>query len=206
MIQILGRPNSVNVQKVMWCAAELDVEIDRHDIGGAFGGNTTDDYLSKNPNGRVPTLVDGDFVLWESNAIVRYLSETQGSAPWFPDTSQDRALCHQWMDWYLTALHAPMTVIFWQLIRTSDADRDHASLDAAVKEASGIWAMLDKHLADQKFVVGDTLTMGDVPVGCSAYRWHTMDVDRPDLPNLKRWWDSLAERDVYQQHVMLPLT
>lgn len=206
MIQILGRPNSVNVQKVMWCAAETGVSVDRHDIGGAFGGNTTDAYLSKNPNGRVPTLVDGDFVLWESNAIVRYLSETHGASPWYPENAKDRGLCGQWLDWYLTTLHGPMTVIFWQLIRTSEEDRDHGALKAAIKEASEVWAMLDSHLADQKFVVGDNLTMGDVAVGCSAYRWHTMDVDRPDLPNLKRWWDSLAERQAYQQHVMLPLT
>lgn len=206
MIKILGRPNSVNVQKVMWCAAELDVPVDRHDVGGAFGGNNTEDYLAKNPNGRVPTLVDGDFVLWESNAIVRYLSETEGTAPWYPETAQDRALCSQWMDWYQTTLHASMTVIFWQLIRTPEAEMDHAGLAAAIEEASGIWAMLDKHLENRKFIIGDELTMGDVPVGCAAYRWHTMDIERPDLPHLKRWWDTLAEREVYQQHVMLPLT
>lgn len=206
MIQILGRPNSVNVQKVMWAAAEIGVSVNRHDIGGAFGGNDTSEYLSQNPNGRVPTLVDGDFVLWESNAIVRYLSENHGAAPWYPEASHDRALCGQWMDWYLTTLHAPMTVIFWQLIRTAPEDRDHAAIAAAIEEASPVWAILDKHLKNRLYILGDELTMGDVPLGCSAYRWHTMDFTRPDLPNLKRWWDRLAERDAYKEHVMLPLT
>ncbi len=206
MIQILGRPNSVNVQKVMWCAAEIGIAVDRSDIGGAFGGNDTEDYLSKNPNGQIPTLVDGGFVLWESNAIVRYLSEAHAQAPWFPASVQDRAHCNQWMDWYLTSLHAPMTTIFWQLIRTSDEDRDHTALSAAIEQAGKIWAILDRHLETHEFVTGEHLTMGDVPVGCAAYRWHSVDITRPDLPHLKRWWDSLSAREAYQQHVMLPLT
>jgi len=206
MIEVLGRPNSVNVQKVMWCAAEIGVPVERHDIGGAFGGNTTEDYLSKNPNGIVPTLIDGDFVLWESNSIVRYLSEAHGSAPWYPASVEERAHCNQWLDWYLTTLHAPMTVIFWQLIRTAEADRDLGALEAATDKAGQIWAILDSHLAARAFVTGDELTMGDVAVGCAAYRWHNLDVSRPELPNLKRWWDNLASREAYQQHVMLPLT
>ncbi len=206
MIEILGRPNSVNVQKVMWCAAELGVAVNRSDIGGAFGGNTTDEYLAKNPNGRVPTLIEGDYVLWESNAIVRYLSEAFGAAPWFPETAQDRGLCSQWMDWYLTTLHAPMTVIFWQLIRTIPEHRDPEAIEAAVVEANAAWAILDAHLEHNAFVLGDTLTMGDVPLGCAAYRWHAMDIKRADLPHLKRWWESLTKRDAYKTHVMLPLT
>lgn len=206
MIKILGRPNSVNVQKVMWTAAEIGVSVDRHDIGGAFGGNDTDDYLEKNPNGRVPTLVDGDFVLWESQAIVRYLSESHGTAPWYPASAQDRGLCGQWMDWYIANLHPAMTVMFWQLIRTSDADRNNAAVAAAAVDAAKEWAILDKHLENNTYLLGDELTMGDVPLGCAAYRWHTMDIQRPNLPNLKRWWDSLAARDAYKKHVMLPLT
>ena len=206
MIQILGRPNSVNVQKVMWAAAEIGVPVNRHDIGGAFGGNDTKDYLQKNPNGRVPTLVDDEFVLWESNTIVRYLSETHGTSAWYPETPQDRALCGQWMDWYLTTLHASMTVIFWQLIRTAPEDQNHAAISEAIEEASAGWTILDEHLKNHPYILGDALTMGDVPLGCSAYRWHAMNIDRPDLPNLKRWWESLASRDAYKEHVMLPLT
>ena len=206
MIKILGRPNSVNVQKVMWTAAEIGVNVDRQDIGGAFGGNDTEDYLAKNPNGQVPTLVDGDFVLWESQAIVRYLSESYGVAPWYPASLKDRGLCSQWMDWYIANLHPAMTVMFWQLIRTSDADRNNAAVATAAVDAAKEWAILDKHLENNAYLLGDGLTMGDVPLGCAAYRWHSMDIERPDLPNLKRWWDSLAARDAYKKHVMLPLT
>jgi len=206
MIRILGRANSINVQKVMWCAAELGIEVSREDVGGAFGGNTTEDYLGKNPNGKIPTLIDGDFVLWESNAIVRYLCEAEGTSPWYPGGLQDRARANQWMDWYLTSMHPHMTVIFWQLIRTAADDRNMDAVKTATNEAGKLWAMLDNYLARKAFVLGDQPSMADIPLGCAAYRWHEMDVDRPNLRNLRTWWESLAERPHYREHVMLPLT
>jgi len=206
MIRILGRANSVNVQKVMWCAAELEIPVERSDVGGAFGGNDTEEYLAANPNGKIPTLIEDDFVLWESNAIVRYLCEQHGTAPWFPDNARNRGLANQWMDWYLTSLHAFMTVIFWQLIRTSPEDRDDLAIRSATEQAADLWAILDQHLADRDFVLGDHPSMADIPVGCAAYRWHEMAVDRPELVNLKSWWQRLADRTTYRQHVMLPLT
>ena len=99
-----------------------------------------------------------------------------------------------------------MTVMFWQLIRTSDADRNNAAVATAAVDAAKEWAILDKHLENNAYLLGDELTMGDVPLGCAAYRWHSMDIERPELPNLKRWWDSLVARDAYKKHVMLPLT
>jgi len=206
MLNILGRANSINVQKVMWCAAELTLEVERADVGGAFGGNSTAEYLAQNPNGKVPTLVEGDFVLWESNAIVRYLCEQYGDIPWFPDTTRNRGLANQWMDWYLTGLHPFMTIIFWQLIRTAAKDQDMLAVRSATEEAARYWQMLDSHLANRDYILGPEPSMADIPLGCAAYRWHRMDVNRPDLPNLKRWWDRLAARPAYQAHVMLPLT
>lgn len=207
MLRILGRPNSVNVQKVMWLVGELGLEHERLDVGGAFGGNDTPDYLRKNPNGRVPTLEDGDTIIWESNAIVRYLAEKFGHATdWYPADMADRGRANMWMDWYLTTLHPPMTTVFWTLIRTPEPERDMVALNAALKQAAEAWTILDDHLSRQDFVLGDTLTMGDIPVGCSAYRWHTMDIDRPDLPNLRAFYDRLNIRPAFQKHVMIPLT
>ena len=206
MLQVLGRSNSVNVQKVMWCAAELGLEVDRSDIGGAFGGNDGASYLGNNPNGKIPTLLDGDYVLWESNAIVRYLCDRYGIGHWFPDTAQKRGHANQWMDWYQTALHKPMTVLFWQLIRTQPEHRDFAAIEAAVADCSRLWAMLDQHLMERSYILGDHLTMADIPLGCAAYRWHSMGFDRPELPNLQAWWSRISTRSAYQAHVMLPLT
>lgn len=206
MVRVLGRPNSINVQKVMWTAAEIGLDVERLDIGGAFGGNDTPDYLAKNPTGFVPTLEDDSLTVWESNTIVRYLSEKYGSSPWWPENIEDRAHASQWMDFYLTTLHPHMTVIFWTLVRTPEADRDMAALQTAIEKAGVFWKMVDSHLADNAFMTGTAPCMGDVPLGCAAYRWHNMDFTRPDLPNLRRWYEKLAERLAYQQNVMLPLT
>jgi len=206
MIKVLGRANSVNVQKVMWCAAELGVEVDRTDIGGAFGGTDADEFGALNPNRTVPVLVDDDFSLWESNAIVRYLCAQYGNPDWSLPTVVSQARADQWMDWYLTSLHPPMTVLFWQLIRTDPAERDEAKIADAIAACIKQWAILDRHLHSVPFVLGDHLSMADIPVGCSAYRWHCMDFARPDLPNLRRWWDGLVVRDVYKKNVMVPLS
>lgn len=206
MVRVLGRANSINVQKVMWIAAEIGLDVERVDVGGAFGGNDQADYLAKNPNGRIPTLEDGEFILWESNAIVRYLAEKYGAAPWQPARVEDKFHAHQWMDFYLTTLHPSMTTIFWTLVRTAPEDRNQAALDKALVEASKAFAIVNAHLAKNTFMTGTAPTIGDVPLGCAAYRWHNLEIERPDLPHLKRWYESLASRLAYQENVMLPLT
>lgn len=206
MVRVLGRANSINVQKVMWLGAEVGLDIDRVDIGGAFGGNQTPEYFAKNPTGKIPTLEDGDLILWESHTIVRYLAEVYGSSPWWPEKISDRYHANQWMDFYLTVMHPHMTVLFWMLVRTPPEDRDADAFNKALIEAGKAWAIVDGHLADNKFMTGTAPTMGDVPLACAAYRWHNLDLSRPDLPNLKRWYDAFASRRAYQENVMLPLT
>lgn len=206
MVRVLGRANSINVQKVMWLAAEIGLDVDRLDVGGAFGVNDTPAYLAKNPTGRVPTLEDGDYVLWESNSIVRYLAEAYGSSPWYPVNIGDRYHAHQWMDFYIANVHAHMTVLFWTLIRTPPEKRDQAAFDKALKDCGTQWALVDAHLADNAFMTGTAPSMGDIPLGCAAYRWHNLDMPIPDLPHLKRWYESLASRLAFQENVMLPMT
>ncbi len=206
MVRVLGRANSINVQKVMWIAAEVGLDVDRVDIGGEFGGNDQAEYLAKNPNGKVPTLEDGDLVLWESHTIVRYIAEVYGTSPWWPEKIGDRYHANQWMDFYLTVMHPHMTVLFWTLIRTPPEKRDAAAFDKALNEAGKAWTIVDTQLADNSFLTGTAPTMGDIPLACAAYRWHNLDLSRPELPNLKRWYDAFASRLAYQENVMLPLT
>lgn len=206
MVRVLGRANSINVQKVMWLAAEIGLDVERVDVGGAFGGNDTPAYLADNPTGKIPTLHDGDFILWESNSIVRYLAEKYGSSPWYPALAEDRYRASQWMDHYIATHHHWMTQIFYNLIRMSPEERDDAVIRKGVEALSGAWAVVDTHLAENEFLTGAAPTMGDIPMGCAAYRWHTLDIERPDLPNLKRWYESLASRLAFQENVMLPLT
>ncbi len=206
MLKVLGRASSINVQKVMWCCAELELAVERVDIGGPFGGNRDPDYLEKNPNGLVPTLEDGDFVLWESNSIMRYIAETYGGEAWFPTDGQRRALANQWMDWSLSAMHPPMTAIYRALVRTTPEDRDTEALGAARDKAAGLMAILDSRLAANAYVAGDQPSMADIALGGYPYRWYTLPLERPPLKNLEAWYGRLQERAAYRDHVMLPLT
>jgi glutathione S-transferase len=206
MMRILGRPNSINVQKAMWCAEELGLEVERLDVGGAFGGNDLPDYLAKNPNGLVPTLVDGDFVLWESNSIVRYLAETYGDGSWLPRGERARALASQWMDWQLSALGIPMRDVFWGLIRTPPEERDPDLIEGGRRKAAVLWAMVDDYLDGRTYVAGDTPTIGDIPLGAFVHRWYALPIERPELSHLRAWYDRLSLRPAYRKHVMLPLS
>ena len=206
MLKILGRNNSVNVIKVLWCAAELGLDFVRTDIGGAFGGNDQPEYLAKNPMGRVPTVEDGDLILWESQAIVRYLAATHGIGTLWPEDPGERALSDLWMDWYTAHLHPPMTTIFWGLVRTVEANRDNDAIAAAKVEAGKLWSVLDQHLEGRDFVIGGRLTIGDFPAGAAAFRYYSLVEERPTMPNLDRWYAALGEMPAYRKHVMNPLS
>lgn len=211
MITVWGRANSVNVQEVMWTAAEIGLEVDRKDVGGAFGGNDTPEYLAMNPNGRVPTLQHGDLTMWESNAIVRYLCAQYSPGNLWPEDPATRATLDMWMDWKKTTIMGPMTIVFWGLVRTPEADRDMAAIAAAQRESASLYARLDQWLETRDFVGGDDLTMGDISAGAMAYRFFNLVLDPladelDDLPNLRAWYNRLRERAAYRDHVMLPLT
>jgi glutathione S-transferase len=206
MLTILGRNNSVNVIKVLWCAAELGLSFNRTDIGGVFGGNDQPDYLAKNPMGRVPTIDDNGLILWESQTIVRYLAAKHGVGTLWPEDLGELAKSEIWMDWYTSHLHVPMTTIFWGLVRIAEADRDNDAIARAMEEAGVLWSILDRALEGKSFVRGDQLTVGDIPVGAAAFRYYTLVEDRPVMPNLDRWFAALGERPGYKLHAMNALS
>lgn len=206
MFTIYGRNNSINVQKVMWLAGELELAINRLDVGGPFGGNDTPEYLAMNPNGRVPTLDEDGFILWESNSIVRYLGEHYGCEPWWPKDKHLRALANQWMDWYLATMHQPMMVMFLTLIRKKPEDRDMSAVRKANKDAAKLWQLVDNHLSDRDYLTGDNPTMADIPLGVCAYRWFNLDIERPEFRHVESWYDRLRNRPAYSSNVMFPLT
>src|SRR5256886_12149417 len=171
MIKIWGRNTSVNVQKVMWAVGELGLPHERIDVGGSFGKNNEPAYLAMNPNGLVPTLEEDGFVLWESNAIVRYLAAKYGAGTLEPSETRARARANSWMDWQLTVAHPPLTPVFWGLVRTPPEQRDHAAIEAGKAKTIAGMKILDAQLAQTPFVAGGTLSMGDIPVAPMAYRF-----------------------------------
>ena len=207
MVRILGRANSINVQKAMWMIGELALEHERVDAGLQFGLNDTREYLAKNPNGLVPTLEDGDVIVWESHSVVRYLADKFGSdTNWWPNNPAGRAQAGQWMDWYASRLHAPMTTIFWNVVRHPPEKRDSDAVIAATADAEKLWAILDRHLSSVDFIGGAAPSVGDIPVGCAIHRWSAMNFDKPAFANVDAWYARLSDRIPYQNHVMLPLS
>jgi glutathione S-transferase len=205
-IRIWGRTDSSNVQKVLWCCDELGVDYERVDLGGKFGGNRAGSYLRLNPNGLVPTIEDGEFVLWESNSVLRYLVDKYGGGRLLPRTPEDRASANRWMDWQLTTAGPAMVPLFWGLLRTPEEKRDQAVIDQALKAATQVWDILNQYLAKKSFLAGDAFSIGDIPLGVWAHRWFNLPIERPTMGNLVAWYDRLGVRTAYQTHVMLPLT
>lgn len=205
MLRIWGRSSSINVQKVLWCCDELKLPFDRKDVGGEYGGLDTPEYLALNPNRRIPTIEDGRFVLWEANTIVRYLCAKHGLGSLCPHELDQRADAERWMDWQICHILPGMVTMFFGLIRTPEAARDHGAIEAARIRTEDAWRILDGHLAKQLYVCSDRFMMADIPLGTFAYRWHMLPIERPELPNLYRWFQRLSERPPFKQRVMLPL-
>lgn len=204
MLIIWGRRNSLNVQKVMWAVGELGLEYERRDVAGSFGQTDTEAYIQMNPNRKVPTIDDNGFILWESNACVRYLAARYGQTSFYPDDLQTLAIADQWMDWMAGSLLTTMTTIFWNRLRVPADQCDQAAVDKAASQLGKIYSLLDNHLANNLYVAGPDFTIGDIPLGCATWRYYNLQIERPDLPNLQAWYDRLAERPAYQQHVMFP--
>ena len=206
MLRIWGRSNSINVQKVLWCCEELDVRYRRVDVGGPFGGNKEPEYLRLNPNGLVPTISDGGFVLWESNAIVRYLAAKHGMGTLYPEDLAERADADRWMDWQMGTLWANFRSAFVGLIRTLPEKRDRDDIATAISRTAENLTMLDAHLAARDYVTGPAFTMADIPLGVTAYRWFNLEIERPPMPNLEAWYERLCARFPYKATVMSPLS
>ena len=205
MMKILGRRTSSNTMKTLWVADEMGLEYEQVDIGGKFGGNREADYLAMNPMGLVPTLVDDDFTLWESNAIVRYLCEKHGRGSLWPTDPRARAGAETWMDWEQTACAPAVFPVFFALVRAPEAERDRDAIDAGIERGHEVWAVLDRHLSDRNFVAGDALTMGDISIGPQAHRWLNIVEERPLMPNLEAWYQRLTGRVAFRKNVMIPI-
>lgn len=204
MIRIHGRNTSSNVQPVMWLAAELGLDVERLDVGGAFGGTDTPAYRAMNPNGKIPVMEDGDLVMFESQAILRYLAARYGQGALWPDCAQARAPADQWMEWAKTSVGPDFNYkIFWQLVRTPAASRDHALVQSGIEACKVLMPMADAQIARQGWMAGDAITLADFTFATQLFRYYTLDFDKPTTPHLDEYYKRLTERPAYAQHVMV---
>jgi glutathione S-transferase len=206
LLKIWGRTNSINVQKVMWAVGELAIPHQRIDAGMQFGLVDEPAFRAMNPNGRVPTIDDDGFILWESNAIVRYLVRKYGAGRLSPATVETYASADRWMEWSTTTMAPLMTPLFWGYIRTAPEKRDPDALEKTRLQMEGVMAILDAQLATNNFIAGHELTLGDVPVGCFTHRWYALPMQRAPHRHIAGWYARLSARPAFQTHVMLPLS
>lgn len=206
MLTIWGRKNSGNVRKALWAAEEVGVPYTRHDAGGAFGVVNEPHYRAMNPNGLVPVIEDDGLVLWESNAIVRYLAAKYSNGVLYAKDPGERAQADKWMDWASSSLAAPFRDVFWGTLRTPAEQRNEQAIAAGIKRCGELLDMAEQALKQQPYLSGATFGMGDIPLGSAIYAWFEMPIERPDQPNLLAWYERLKERPAYQVAVMTALT
>jgi len=205
MLRIWGRISSINVQKVVWCALELGCEFERIDAAGEFGVVDTPAYGRLNPNRKVPVIEDDGFVLWESNAIVRYLCAKYPERGLLGDSLTARADGDRWMDWQATEFSPVLRDAFWQLIRTPQNARQAALIEQSITRTEPMLAILDEALADKDFLGGASFTMADIPIGCTVHRWLGLPVERIRRANVDKWYERIMNRPAARQVLTLPL-
>lgn len=206
MLKIWGRKNSSNVQKVLWTCTELAVPFERVDWGGAFGGNRDPAYLAMNPNGLVPTVKDGELILWESNTIMRYLCATRGGAHLHPADPAQRSRVERWMDWQLQSLATPMSALLFGYYRMPVEQRDPAALEASRKRGIELWTMVEGQLAQGSYLAGAELSLADICLSIWAHRWLSYPIERPNLPLVAAWYQRVATRPGFAAHVAGPIS
>jgi glutathione S-transferase len=205
MIKLGGRATSSNVMKVIWLLEELGLPYQRLDVGGPFGGTGTPEYRAMQPLGLVPALEDGDFTMFESNAILRYLCNAHAAGtPLYPTTPRVRAEVEEWMEFQQTALNRPMSTVFLGLVRTPPEQRDNAQIAAAAKEVGGYWSLLDQRLSQHLCIVGNMLTLADIVYGPHVHRWFALDIPgKVELPHLRAWYQRLMTRPAFAKHLAI---
>lgn len=205
MLKIWGRTTSINVQKVLWCCAELDLPYERVDAGGSFGINNTSEYLAMNPNGLVPTIEDDGLILWESHAIVRHLARKHGRGTLWPEDEKTCADADRWMEWYSTTLWNNLRPVFLNLVRIEPAKRDMKAVEEARKRMADNFAIVEKQLAGRDYLTGSRFNMADIPMGVALHRWFLLPIERPDYPRLAAYYERLRQRPGFAKHCAAPL-
>ncbi|WP_347176239.1 glutathione S-transferase [Undibacterium sp. TS12] len=204
MLTIWGRRDSFNVQKVMWLIGELAIEHKRIPTGGEFGGRDTPEFLAMNPHGRIPTIAIGSNIVWESHAILRFLAAHTRLAPFWIDDAYQRSLSDRWMDWSQTVLEQDLMIgVFWGMVRVPEVQRNWNTINEKLARCTAHFELLNRILENRDFLLGDAISLADISIGATLYRYFTLDIERPVIPNVEAWYARLKDRPAYREHVMV---
>lgn len=205
MLTIWGRENSSNVKKVLWLVEELSLPYELIKAGGQFGMLDDPAYRALNPNGLIPTIRDGDFVLWESNAIIRYLIAQYGGDLQIEDT-KEQAAADKWLDWSSTAFIPAFRDPFWNLVRATPEQRNPEAIAKGVAACTRLLGIVDEALKTQPYLSGQRFGAGDIALGCFVYPWFEIPMGDAPLPHVRAWYERLKERPAYRKAVAIPIT
>jgi glutathione S-transferase len=199
VLRILGKASSINVRKVLWTCAELQIPFEREDWGSGFKSTNDAQFLALNPCAMVPVIQDGDFTLWESNTIIRYLVSRYGGAQLYPLEPVARARVDQWIDWQASELNRSWSYAFMSLVRQSPDYQDSAALAVGIEAWSKNMQILDRQLQSTgAYVSGEEFSLADIPIGLSVNRWFETPLEHPHLPAVRAYYDRLNQREGYR--------
>lgn len=200
MLQILGKNSSINVRKVLWLCEELGLSHEREDWGVGFASTQTPEFLKLNPNGLVPVIRDQNFVLWESNAIIRYLARAYGPETLYPSDAQASAVIDQWIDWQGTELNPSWSYAFMAMVRRSPLHTDPGLIESSLRSWTKNMRILDAQLLSTKEFVQGKFSLADIPIGLSVHRWFSTPLKHPPLLGVQEYYERLTERRAYQMY------
>ena len=191
-LRILGKASSINVRKVLWTCEEIGIAYTRADDGPE---------MARNPNGLVPVIVDGDFVLWESNTIIRYLANKWAAHALLPAEPRARADVDRWIDWQATELNNAWRYAFSAIVRRNPAFDDIPQIEASKRQWAKMMGILEGQLVGTGgFVAGPAFTLADIPIGLSINRWFMTPMERPPLPAVSAYYERLGDRPGFRRH------
>ena len=193
MLKVLGRVTSINVRKVLWALDELGLAYEREDWGMPLRDPKVPEFLALNPNGQVPVLVENEFVLWESNAILIYLAEREGTL--LPDQLEQRALTLQWLGWQASELNPPWGYALNALIRKTPGYDDPARVADSMARWTAKMEILEAQLASGDIYIGNGFTIADIALGLSVHRWMSMPVEKKEFPAVADYYERLMSRE-----------
>jgi glutathione S-transferase len=201
MLQILGKASSINVRKVLWTCAELGLAFEQEDWGTGFRATHVPEFLALNPNAMVPVIRDGDFVLWESNSIIRYLAGRYNGESLYPGDVRERARCDQWIDWQASELNRSWSYAFLALVRQSPAHQDARQIEASRANWAKHMSIVERQLQRTgAFIAGQAFSLADIPIALSINRWLDTPFEHEDLPAVDTYMARLAARAGYREY------
>jgi len=201
LIQLYGRRNSINVQKVSWALCELNIEFKWHDEHGKFGTVNVENYEKLNPQLIVPTLDYNGTIINQSNSIVRYLYRKHTDV-YEISKAEDIAIAEQWMEFQATDLQLNMTPIFWGLVRNPPEDRDQDLIDKNIILLNKKFEIFDNFLEGHEYILNNSFGMSDIIMGVATYRYNSLPIERPNLVNLQNWYKKISNRNCFKKNIL----